>query len=182
MIATADILTNTDGSIDAVATLTTDHGDVAFYTDPNSGEEIGRHYGAFIGAPISQALAPFISPRIDDNPAESKRIELFRLPAADNQPKVRFRFAQDGTDSWYFGIDDFGLYSIESSSGTSPTLTISKGTGGITIQWDPAITGYTPETSTSLPSSNWSPILGVQNNSITVQVDSAARFFRLHKP
>ncbi len=39
-------------------------------------------------------------------------MELFRLTAADNQSAVRFRFAHAGTDSWYFGIDDFGLYSI----------------------------------------------------------------------
>ena len=60
----------------------------------------------------AQSLAPYISARVNDDPVESKRVELFRLPAADNQAAVRFRFAQAGTDSWYWGIDDFGLYSI----------------------------------------------------------------------
>ena len=36
----------------------------------------------------------------------------FRLPKADNQSKVRLRFAQAGTGSWYFGIDNVGFYSI----------------------------------------------------------------------
>jgi len=178
------LITNLDGStsIDAVTTLTQDHGDVAHYTDPISGEDRGGNYGAFIGAAISESLAPFISPRIDNDPAGSKRIELFRLSAADNQPKVRFRFAQDGTDSWYFGIDDFGLYSIGETAAASPELSITHSAQGITIQWDPAITGYTLESTTNLTTPNWSPLLGVQNNSITVQIDSAARFFRLRKP
>ena len=30
-------------------------------------------------------------------------MELFRLTQADNQAKVRLRFAQAGTGSWYFG-------------------------------------------------------------------------------
>ena len=34
---------------------------------------------------ISPALAPYISARVDDDRVESKRVELFRLPAADNQ-------------------------------------------------------------------------------------------------
>jgi hypothetical protein len=55
-------------------------------------------------------LANSISPRVDDNSTESKRVELFRLPLADNQPTVRFRFTHAGRDSWYFGLDDFGLY------------------------------------------------------------------------
>ncbi len=186
MIDPSDVtlVTNTDGStsIDAVATLTADHGDVAHYADPNTGEDKGGNYGAFIGAQISPALAPFISPRVNDDPAESKRIELFRLPAADNQAKVRFRFAQDGTDSWYFGIDDFGLYSIGESSGAAPTLNVSKAAGNLTIQWDPTVTGYTLEGSTSLSSPNWQAVPGVINNSVTIPTDGAARFFRLRKP
>ena len=45
---------------------------------------------------------------------ESKRVELYRLAGADNQSHVRFRFAHAGTDSWYFGVDAFGIYSIPS--------------------------------------------------------------------
>jgi len=47
-----------------------------------------------------------------DDQVESKRVEVFRLTSADNRPSVRFRFLQTGTSSWYWGIDDFGLYSI----------------------------------------------------------------------
>ncbi|MCB1127169.1 MAG: immunoglobulin domain-containing protein, partial [Verrucomicrobiae bacterium] len=57
-------------------------------------------------------LAPFISARVNDDNLESKRVEVLRLVGADNQAKVRVRFLQTGTASWYFGIDNFGLYSI----------------------------------------------------------------------
>ncbi|MEO6036466.1 MAG: immunoglobulin domain-containing protein, partial [Verrucomicrobiota bacterium] len=130
MLDGPDVLTGTNGAVDAVKTFTNRYADVA--TNFISGVSYGGFYGAFIAAPISQALAPYISPRVDDNPVESKRVELFRLTAADNQPAVRFRFAQAGADSWYFGVDDFGLYSITPGalpviSNAPPDLTVSAG-------------------------------------------------------
>jgi hypothetical protein len=112
MLDGPDVLPLTSGGVDAVKTFTNRYTDVALYTDPITHLQQGGYYGAFIAAPINQSLAPYISARVNDDPMESKRVELFRLPAADNQPAVRFRFAQAGTDSWYWGIDDFGLYSI----------------------------------------------------------------------
>ena len=97
-----DIIRFPDGSIDAVATMTTARADQAH----------GLAYGAWILAPITQALAPFISGRVNDDQYESKRVELIRLPAADGKANVRLRFVQAGTGSWYFGIDDVGLYQI----------------------------------------------------------------------
>ena len=150
MIQTTDIILGTDGKTDAVATLNEPRGDTAVYEDPDTFESKGGTYGAFIGAPITADLAPFISGRVDDNAFESKRVELFRIASADNQSKVRFRFAQAGTASWYFGIDDFGLYSISTASpptaskpadqtaaiGNSVTFTTTVGgTEPVGIQW-----------------------------------------------
>ena len=112
MIDRDDIIRDAGGNIDAEATLNEPRGDTATYTDPVTGEARGGTYGAFIGAAITADLAPFISGRVNDGPVESKRVEYFRLPQADNQTRVRFRFAQAGTASWYFGVDDFGVYSI----------------------------------------------------------------------
>jgi len=112
MVDEADLIKRADGTIDAVATLNAERTDTAKYDDPVTGEQIGLKYGAFIGAPITSALDPYVSGRVNDDALESKRVEFFRLPQADNQAKVRFRFAQAGTGSWYFGIDDLGLYSI----------------------------------------------------------------------
>jgi hypothetical protein len=49
------------------------------------------------------------------------RVEVIRLPQADNQPNVRLRFANVGAYSWYFGIDNLGFYSL--TSAPAPVLT-----------------------------------------------------------
>lgn len=123
MLEDPDIVRDSEGRIDAAATLSAMHGDVATYVDPVDMQMKGGYYGAFIGVESNRwaQLGPFISARVNDDPAESKRVEVFRLFAADNQPKVRLRFAHAGTDSWYFGIDNVGLYSL--SVVTPPRLT-----------------------------------------------------------
>ncbi|MEO6182644.1 MAG: immunoglobulin domain-containing protein, partial [Verrucomicrobiota bacterium] len=130
MLDGPDVFIGTNGAVDAVKTFTNRYTDVA--TNFISGTSYGGYYGSFIAAPISQSLAPYVSARVDDNAVESKRVELFRLTAADNQPAVRFRFAHAGADSWYFGIDDFGLYSITPGalpviSNVPPSLNVSVG-------------------------------------------------------
>jgi len=57
-------------------------------------------------------LAPHITGRVNDDYVESKRVEVFRLPLADNQAAVRFRFMLAGGGSWYWAMDNFGLYTI----------------------------------------------------------------------
>lgn len=151
MINTPAIIKDANNVVDAVATFNATYSDVATYLDPDTGETIGGNYGAFIGAPITQDLAPYISGRVDDDPIESKRVEFFQLPKADNQSKVRFRLAYAGTDSWYFGIDDFGLYSLSTLplpritqqptnttvvAGDPATLkVVANGDGPFTYQW-----------------------------------------------
>ena len=116
MLDQADIVRDDEGNVDAVTTLEQEHADIAVGYDPDTFEEVGGYYGAYIGAEISEELAPYISGRIDDSQTESKRYELFRLPEADGEKTVRFRLSKSGTYSWYWGIDNFGLYSIEPSS------------------------------------------------------------------
>ncbi len=157
MLEEADVVKNGEGTIDAVATLTNPQTDSAF----------AQPYGAYIGAAITPDLAPFISPRVNDDQLESKRVEVLRLAKADNQAKVRVRFIQTGTGSWYFGVDDVGLYSIEGplppqittqpvsqlvSAGSTLTLTVVvSGTGPFTYQWklnDVDVVGATSDTLT----------------------------------
>lgn len=140
-----DVLT-TSGAIDAVKTLTNRYSDVATYREPGNPQLKGGYYGAFIGAPISQALAPFIATRVDDDPIGSKRVELYRLPAADNASTVRFRFAYAGADSWYWGIDNFGLYSI--SPGQMPEISAApadlEATAGLQATFSVQVSGLPP--------------------------------------
>ena len=117
MLDTPDVVKDASGAVDGYATLSAVKDDAAKYTDPVTGEEKGGFYGAFIGVQSNlwSTLGQYISPRIDNDSVESKRVELFRLTQADNQAKVRLRFAQAGTGSWYFGVDDVGLYSIQAA-------------------------------------------------------------------
>ncbi len=99
----SDVVTNQfTGQIDVFATFDTARNDQAH----------GLAYGAFIGAPITTNLIPYIRPCRNDDPVQQKRIELFRLSQADNQSAVRLRFMQAGTGSWFFDIDRLGFYSI----------------------------------------------------------------------
>jgi hypothetical protein len=124
-LASADVLRDSQGVVDARATFAATYGDVATYVDPADQLTKGGYYGAFIGVASNDwsGLGSYISSRVDDNPVESKRIEIFPLPRAANQAKVRIRFAHAGTDSWYFGLDNVGLYSI--SVVTAPTVGIT---------------------------------------------------------
>jgi hypothetical protein len=154
-----------------VATFGTTRGDIATYTDPGTQELRGGYYGAFIGVDSNQwsTLAPFISPRVDDDAFGSKRVEMFRLPAADNQAKVRLRFAHAGTDSWYFGLDNVGLYSLTEVSppviagpapvteavGNTVAFEVSlMGVGPYTFQWRRNGADLSGETGQSLSLSN----------------------------
>ena len=138
MIDGPDIIRDGNGAIDAVATLNAARGDQAF----------GQSYGSFIGATVTADLAPYISARVNDNASESKRLEFFRLPQADNKSAVRLRFGQSGTGSWYFGLDDVGFYSITQVS--PPYVTISPTnqveTAGNSAEFAPTVIGIGPFT------------------------------------
>jgi hypothetical protein len=180
MLDGPDIVRDAQDTIDAVTTFTQEHNDVAQYVDPITSELVGGTYGTFIAAPISQDLAPFISPRVDDDTVESKRVELFRLPEADDQSQVRFRFAHAGTDSWYFGIDNFGLYSIPETV-EPPTLTVSLDEGSLTISWPAEASGFALELTSDLTQLNWTTVDVGGGNSYTVTPSEAAAFYRMRQ-
>lgn len=153
MLDGPDIIQDDEGNIDAVATMETARDDQAQ----------GEAYGAFIGAPNTPELAPFISARVNDDPYESKRVEVIRLEQADNQPRVRLRFLYAGTASWYWGIDNVGLYSISRkppeiiehprsgfvSAGSTVTLeVVATGTEPLQYQW---LKDDTPVAGTNTP-------------------------------
>lgn len=173
-----DILLDDQENIDAAATFEAVYGDVP---DLIEGELVagGGSYGLYIGAPISQDLAPFIHARVDDDPAESKRLEVFRLDGADNQSTVRFRFAHAGADSWYFGIDNFGLYSIPSTE--APRLAVSVDDTELTLSWDPEAGEFVLESTDGLRPANWTPVEGAANGSVTLPLEGDSRYFRLRQ-
>jgi len=84
-------------------------------------------------------------------------------------------------DSWYFGLDDFGLYSIAPSA--PPSLSASLSGNQLTLSWpaDGAGFSFTLESAGSLPNPGWSTVGGVVNNSVKVTVGTGNKFFRLRK-
>jgi hypothetical protein len=176
MIDTTDIVRDAQTNIDAVATLTAEHDDVALYIDPETGADVGRTYGAFIGAPISAALAPFISARINDDTSGSKRVEYFRLLQADGQAKVRFRFAHAGTDSWYFGVDDFGLYSVSAEPLQIQGMKIKD--GKFSFSWTGGQGPFQVYKSASLAPGSWSPAgAATEERSFTETAGNGSAFY-----
>ena len=177
-----DIFHNDDGTVDSVTTFANEtiggFQGIAVYTD-DGGNDVGGHYGAFIGADTSSDLSAFIQARVDDNPVESKRVELYPLPQASNQSKVRFRFATAGSDSWYWGIDDFGLYSM--SSVELPVLTITHTGTQLTLTFTGGGTAALQSTA-SLAAPNWQPVPGVTGNSVTLTPTGAQQYFRVVQP
>ena len=192
MLDQADIVAGDDGTLDADATLNAAHGDVALvnnvlFQDDDEiwdmeplEEALGGSYGAFIGAEIDASLAPHISGRVDDNHAESRRFELHRLPKADNQAKVRIRFAMNGTWSWYWAVDNFGLYSIEETTPTAPDIdSISVEGGVVTINWQGAA-GMRLQKTTRLAKPDWQDVPGTNGESSAQEVaDQAESYYRL---
>jgi hypothetical protein len=172
--APADTYRDGLGNIDAITTMTIYHGDAAVYTDPVTGQVVGGHYGDFIKAPITQALAPYIEGRDNDDNSESKRIEVYRVPLADNQKSVVFRFMQAGTGSWYWAIDNWGIYSVPSLATPPGSLSISHAGEQVTISW----TGGGTLQSASSVKGPWTAVPNPANP-LKVTVGNGNQFYRL---
>jgi hypothetical protein len=176
--APPDTLRDGLGNIDVVKTMTTHYGDVAEYTDPTSNQLVGGYYGFFIKAPITQALAPYIEGRDNDDGTESKRFEAYRVPLADNQKSVVFRFVQSGTSSWYWAIDNWGIYSVPSEASQQPpgVLSVSIANGQVSISW----TGGGTLQSASSVTGTWSNVPNA-TNPLKVTPTGGQLFYRLHQ-
>ncbi len=174
----SDIIRDGVGNVDAYATMMTSHGDAAHYTDPNTGQVIGYNYGAFIKAPITPALAPYIEGRFNDDSTESKRIEVYRVPLADNQKSVQFRFMQAGTGSWYWAVDNWGVYSVPSIVVTPPTpgtLSIALQGGNAVITW----TGSGALQSAATVTGPWTNVSSAASPYTVTPTTGGAAFYRL---
>jgi Concanavalin A-like lectin/glucanases superfamily len=172
------------GNVDVGTTLLTPNGangaGAPRYTDPASGTVIGGYYGAFIKTPITAGLASYIEGRMNDDGSESKRFEAYHAPLADNQPDVRFRFTQAGHGSWYWCIDNWGIYSVPSIAVTPPTqpgpLSAAFQNGKVVVSWTG---GGTLQTTKSLPGT-WTDVPS-STSPYSVSPTGAAAFYRLRQ-
>jgi hypothetical protein len=168
-----DIVTNGLGQVDGDATLTKPQADTPLVDNGMGGTRRAFWY-EFINARPLANLGPYIDGRVNDDQVESRRFEVFRLPQADNQAKVRFRFVQVGTSSWWYGIDNFGLYSVP-----SPQLNIAKIANTLTVSWPAEAIGFTLQSSPALLNPQWTAVPAVVSNSITLTIGASNQFFRL---
>jgi hypothetical protein len=95
-------------------TLTTNQ--IPLWPTPGVGP-LGGTFGAMIGAPISQALAPSIAYRNDT--ALGRKVEAIRLPQASKQSDVRLRMTHIGECGWEWGIDNIAFYDIAPPGGAT---------------------------------------------------------------
>lgn len=172
-----DIKFKPDGTVDAVATFLSPNADTAAWI--TNGIAKGDKYGDALAAPITDALGVYIAPRINDNSTIDKRVEVFSLPQAGRKADVRLRFAQLGTGSWYFGVDNIAFYEgpVPATVPGEASLTIARAAANqVTISW----TGSgTLETTETLPT-GWTAAAS-QANPQTITTSGNARFYRIRR-
>lgn len=177
-----DIKYNADGTVDALATLNGLNADTANWIE--NGVAKGDNYGAALATPITQALAAYITPRLNDDQTEGHRIEVFRLPAASRKSDVRLRLSQLGTDSWWFAVDNIGFYEDPNAPTGGPgpgdeiRITSTTVTGGnVTIVWTG---GGTLESANSLSTPVTWTSTGDSDGTYTAPA-TGTRFFRVRR-
>ncbi len=116
--ANSDIVLTGGGAVDVTATFARVDVNRNWIPDPAPEAVYPTNYGSYIKASIPAIPASAIAGRLNDDTFDGKRIEVIRLPAADGKADVRFRLNANGTSSWFWGIDNFGLYEI-----TTPVFT-----------------------------------------------------------
>lgn len=173
-----DVKYNTDGTVNAVATLTAPNSDTSHWI--TNGVSKGGGFGGYgdgLATPITAALGDYVAPRLNDDSSEGARIEVFRLTQAGKKADVRLRFAAMGTDSWWFAVDNIAFYDVAPSAvPTAPQFNPPSITGNsVTLSWTG--TGVLEESNT--PSGGWGAAPS-QNNPQTVTA-TGNKFYRIRQ-
>lgn len=170
---------NPDGSYDAVTMLNDpNNGHVPTWTVPGIPGVSGGTFGGGIGAPVSQALAPYIANRA--NEVQARRVEAIRLFQAGNQSDVRIRFSHIGSCGWEWGIDNVAIYDIPSSlnPGRPQITSITTSAGKVKVDWTG---GGTLEFSSSAGTPSWTSTGNATGTFTEPQLSSGARFYRVQR-
>ena len=182
---TPDIVLNGDGTVNAVATFSANNTDTSGWFEngvPKGSKPGGKGYGDGVAAPITQATADAITPRINDNLVEGARIEVFRLPLASRKSDVRLRFSAMGTDSWWFAVDNIAFYDVAGTTTSTTGLRFNAPTfanGMITLSWTGGTAPFLVQAKASLSDTNWENVLTTSNRTVTLPAAGFTRFFRV---
>jgi hypothetical protein len=167
-------------TIDAAATLTR--------VDPShvpveSGRAVtGGTYGEHILSRPLASLGDFISGRINDDSIESKRFERFRLTSADGESQVRFRFTLVGTSSWFWGVDDFGLYGSVTELESVWITQLIRSRDTLELRWEGAPGPYQLEYRPSLFTGAWQDYgepIPAEETSVQLPSNGGTGFYRI---
>jgi hypothetical protein len=167
--------TKPDGSYDAVAMLMDpNNAHVPTWTVPGVPGISGGYFEGANGVPVSQALAPFIAERTNNQ--KSRRVEAIRLFGANQKSDVRIRFVHVGSCGWEWAIDNVAVYDIPSTvvPPSNPphidSIAVSKGTvsitwsNGGTLESAPALGSAAVWTSTGNSSGSFSEPAATSGN------------------
>jgi hypothetical protein len=165
-----------DGSIDVVRTMSVPF-PTLIWTDPSTHQPGGGNFGSALAEPVTQALAPRISPR-SDNTSKSTKVDGIRLPNASRQKSVILRFYQLGMCSWWWGVDNLAFYDVAPPvvAPLVPHIDAIRVAGGnVTITWS---NGGTLESSPSLGAPVWSST-GNSSGTFTEPLGTGTKFYRV---
>jgi len=171
------IVLGTNGVVDAAATMNNVDLHIPYGTC-----NYGNSCGSFIGVTPDKydTLTPYIRLCAPGDHTTWHRVEQFRLPQADGQTTVRFRFAFVGANFWDWGFDNFGLYSLSSAQPALKITNVSLNSGKMTIQWNGNGANFSGlQQAMSLTSSVWLDVPGtIGQTNYTFSVSGAPAFFR----
>ncbi len=109
-------------------------------------------------------------------------MEQFRLPQADGQSRVRFRFAFVGADFWDWGIDNFGIYTTPAST---PDLKVSIAPSGssVALSWNGTGANFSGlQKATSLTAPVWTDVIGtIGQTNYSTTASSGPVYYRAKK-
>ncbi|MGO8700404.1 MAG: hypothetical protein ACLQVY_22165 [Limisphaerales bacterium] len=170
----------TNGILDAAATMTNLDLQIPYGTCG-----YGNSYGPYIGVTPDQygTLGPYIRLCAPSDHVTWHRVEQFRLPLADGQPKVRFRFAFAGSDFWDWGFDNFGLYSLSPSQPALQITNVTISDGNITMTWNGTGANFSGlQKTTDLASGEWVDVPAtIGQTNYTTTVSGPAAYYRVRK-
>jgi hypothetical protein len=110
---------------------------------------------------------------------QSATIEPFVSILTGTEPKVRYLMLEGQTSSLgLFSVWELQVNAEGSVRPPAPEISVTGQAGGITIAWPAEANGYVLESAGSLPATSWTPVAGVENNSVTL-TPPGTTFYRL---
>ncbi len=118
------------------------------------------------------------------------------LGSAPESPTELGSSSPDGQEEWIGALDEVAFYSDPLPAATVlshyqallggptelPAIQFSLTGKQLTLSWPAGVVGFTLESATALPAAAWSPVSGVVNNQVTVDVSAGTLFYRLRSP